>query len=172
MAPKPFSYTLSIALLLLMAPVTLAAEKVPLASAEGDRDGSRIEITELRRGDDGVVTLKLRIYNDHAEGLMGAYEFADPRHKVADSLEEFERAVELDPGFARAHAAIADVHNILGAYDYAVEPPAQAYAAARRAADSAIALAPELGAGHAALAVTLFNYDWNWKRAEQEFLKA
>lgn len=85
MALKPFSLIVfSSVLSLSIALAASAGEKKNLAEAEGDRDGTRLEVTELRRGDDGVVTLRMRVHNDHADGSLGAYDFADARHKIAD----------------------------------------------------------------------------------------
>ncbi|HUP46916.1 MAG TPA: hypothetical protein VM779_15525 [Thermoanaerobaculia bacterium] len=68
-----------------MASILSAQQKeTPLAKAQGDRDGTRLEVTDLRRGDDGAVTLRMRVYNDHADGAIGACDLADSRHKVAD----------------------------------------------------------------------------------------
>lgn len=84
----------------------------------------------------------------------------------------FEQAVERDPGYARAHAGLADAYNLLGAYDYGVLPPHQAYPIARAAAERALALSPRLAQAHAALANTRFAYDRDWPAAEASYREA
>jgi DNA-binding SARP family transcriptional activator/tetratricopeptide (TPR) repeat protein len=83
-----------------------------------------------------------------------------------------ERAVEIDPGYARAHVGLADVYNVLGSYDYGVLSPGFASARARDAAMRALALDPDLAAAHAALANVRMNYDWDWAAAESGFRRA
>jgi DNA-binding SARP family transcriptional activator/TolB-like protein/Flp pilus assembly protein TadD len=88
------------------------------------------------------------------------------------ALEFFAQAIQLDPGYASAYSAIADVHNLLGAYDYGLAPPAQTFPAAREAAERALGLNPELSQAHAALANVMFNYDWDVDAAEQRYRRA
>lgn len=88
------------------------------------------------------------------------------------ALEFFAQAIQLDPGYASAYSAIADVHNLLGAYDYGLAPPAQTFPAAREAAERALGLNPELSEAHAALANVMFNYDWDVDAAEQRYRRA
>jgi DNA-binding SARP family transcriptional activator/TolB-like protein/Flp pilus assembly protein TadD len=88
------------------------------------------------------------------------------------ALGFFTRALTEDPDYALAYSAIADVHNLLGAYDYGLAPPADVYPPARDAAMRALRLNPELSEAHAALANVLFNYDWDLAAAEQRYRRA
>ena len=88
------------------------------------------------------------------------------------ALTDLRRAIELDPTYALAYAGVADVYNLLGAYEYGVVPPYEAYPAARDSADRALQLDPELAEGHAALANILFNYEWDWEEAERRYRRA
>jgi tetratricopeptide (TPR) repeat protein len=76
------------------------------------------------------------------------------RHRTSASLQRsaryFERALRIDPDFARAHAGIADVHLLLG--EYLVRDPAEAFQDAYAAAHRALALDPTLPEVHATLA--------------------
>jgi len=49
---------------------------------------------------------------------------------------------------------------------------AEGYEAARKAASSALVLAPGLAEAHACLGTVLLSYDWDWKAAEEEFHQA
>lgn len=82
----------------------------------------------------------------------------------------FEKAVALDPSYARAHAGLADVYNTLGIFGY--ERPHDAFPNARAAAERAIALDSLLGEAHAALAHQTFVYEWDWEAAEPAFERA
>jgi DNA-binding SARP family transcriptional activator/TolB-like protein len=88
------------------------------------------------------------------------------------ALTYFQRALEQDPGYALAYSAVADVYNLLGAYDYGVAPPATMYPSAREAAERALRLSPDLAEAHAALANVLFNYDWDLPGAELRYRRA
>jgi TolB-like protein/tetratricopeptide (TPR) repeat protein len=97
------------------------------------------------------------------------------RRGIADlsaALAYFNQALDLDPNYALAYSATADVYNLLGAYDYGLAPPAQMYPAAREAAERALRIDPELAEAHAALANVLFNYDWDADAAEQRYRRA
>lgn len=80
---------------------------------------------------------------------------------------QFEAAVALDPGFAEAHAGIADVHVLQGLFGMA--RPRDALRLARASADRALAIAPDLVEARAALAHALTVFGWEWRRAEEEF---
>ena len=82
----------------------------------------------------------------------------------------FQQAVSIDPGFALAHAAIADAFNTLAFYGYLAPKPA--FQAVNRAALQAIQLDPNLAEAHAALAINNFAFTWDWAIAEQEFSRA
>lgn len=82
----------------------------------------------------------------------------------------FQQAVNIDPGFALAHAAIADAFNTLSFYGYLAPKPA--FQAVNRAASQAIQLDSNSAEAHAALAINNFAFIWDWAMAEQEFLRA
>ncbi|MGH7576931.1 MAG: tetratricopeptide repeat protein, partial [Longimicrobiales bacterium] len=95
------------------------------------------------------------------------------RRTEADLLQSarfFERAVERDPGFARAWAGLADAYAVLAFYDYL--PPATAYPNAKHAADRALAIDPSLAEAHASLGYIALYYDWDWLRAEAAFQRS
>ncbi len=79
---------------------------------------------------------------------------------ILRARELLERAIELDPQYARAHAALADVYVI--ATEYADLPIAEAQRKGRAAAQRAIALDSTLAEPHAALgmlAIGVFEWD-------------
>ena len=81
------------------------------------------------------------------------------------SIESFRRAVEIDPGYAAAWAALAN------AYVYRL-PSDENMPLARHAAQTALNLDDSLGEAHAALAQVRFFFDWDWYGAETAFQRA
>jgi TolB-like protein/Tfp pilus assembly protein PilF/tRNA A-37 threonylcarbamoyl transferase component Bud32 len=86
------------------------------------------------------------------------------------AVDAFAEAIALAPDFASAHLGLADAYAVLGFYDYL--PPSDAFPPAARAARRALELDPSLGAAHATLGYVALYHDWDWDRAEREFLRA
>lgn len=82
----------------------------------------------------------------------------------------FERALQLDPNSAAAHAGIADYYCLQGTFG--AMPPHEAWALARSSALQAIQLDPNLPEGHLALASVLSFHDWNWEKARYHMERA
>lgn len=95
-----------------------------------------------------------------------------PGDVVWQAIDRFERAISLDPTFAPAHAALAGVYGSLGAWEYGILPPLEAFAKAKAAARRALELDPQLAAGHTAVAYTTLHFDWNADKACREFDQA
>jgi serine/threonine-protein kinase len=89
---------------------------------------------------------------------------------LRQGLEFFQHALERDPDYPLAHVGVADSYAILGFY--CELPPAEAFPAARAAAQRALALDPALAEAHPALAYVAMYHDWDWAAAEREFLLA
>ncbi|HUE80775.1 MAG TPA: hypothetical protein VMM84_01595 [Pyrinomonadaceae bacterium] len=64
------------------APVAPAAKVI--ATADGEKAGTRVEITELKRSSDNTVTLRFALVNDSAEPISFNYNYGDPQHSVKD----------------------------------------------------------------------------------------
>ena len=82
----------------------------------------------------------------------------------------FERAVAIDPEYPLAWAGLADARTMLGFYGF--ERPEATMPQAKEAATRAVALDPSLAEAHCALACICLLYDWDWSKAEQEFVCA
>jgi len=87
-----------------------------------------------------------------------------------EGLRYFQQAVQVDPGFARGYAGIADSYALMAGYD--LEPQDEYMPKARAAALKALELDPNLAEAHTSLAVVLQNYDWDWAAAEREYRRA
>jgi TolB-like protein/DNA-binding winged helix-turn-helix (wHTH) protein/Flp pilus assembly protein TadD len=90
--------------------------------------------------------------------------------KVA--LAYFNQAIDEDPKFARAYSGLADTYALLGDWEYAVMPPAEALPKAKAAAIQALELDSTLGEAHNSLAFSLDVFDWDLDLAGKEFRRA
>jgi len=86
------------------------------------------------------------------------------------SVDCFIEATRLDPQYAAAFAALADAHNMLVQSGYM--PPREGMEEARRAAQRALSLDPNLAEGYVSLAAILEAYDWNFEEAERQYRHA
>ena len=96
------------------------------------------------------------------------------------SLEYFQAAIDRDPGYARAHAGLADSYVLLGVYG--IRPPAEVMPKAKATAARALEEAADasipgqadtgLAAVHTTLGCVKAVYDWSWAEAERHFRQA
>lgn len=89
---------------------------------------------------------------------------------TGESVRYFQRAIERDPGFALAHAGLADAYTVLGIYG--ARAPRDVLEAAKASADAALAIEPTLGEAIAAKACVTGIFDWRWRDAEEAFRRA
>lgn len=86
------------------------------------------------------------------------------------AIEQFDKAIELDSGYAPAYSGLADCYTTLGYLSYL--DPVEAFPRARDAASKAIELDPGLAEAHTSLAYYNLYHAWNWTEAEKEFQRA
>jgi serine/threonine protein kinase/Tfp pilus assembly protein PilF len=86
------------------------------------------------------------------------------------SIQYFEQAISIDPGYALAYAGLADSYSALGG-NWLYLPPSDSIPRAKAAAKKALELDDALAEAHAALAYATF-FDWDWTSAEREFKRA
>ncbi|MFZ0522774.1 MAG: protein kinase [Candidatus Acidiferrales bacterium] len=86
------------------------------------------------------------------------------------AIEYFEKAVEKDPGYALAHAGVADSYVLLGWNSYL--PPKDAFPKGKAAALTALQFDPDLGEAHTPLAAVLWLHDWKWAESQKEFARS
>jgi len=89
---------------------------------------------------------------------------------VAEGIRFYRRALERDPGFALAHAGLADAYAVLGIYG--MRDPGEVLEAARASAEAALEIEPHLGEALAVRACVAGIYDWKWAAAEDEYRRA
>jgi len=87
------------------------------------------------------------------------------------SIDYFQQAIDKDPGYALAYAAMADAYVSLGA-NWMYLSPSESLPKAKSAAMKALQLDDTVAEAHAALAYVLFYADFDWAGAEREFKRA
>lgn len=111
---------------------------------------------------------------EHNHYLMGRYHFNKRTLEgLAMSITSFEKAIELRPQYALAHAALADSLTLLAGYGDC--HPRQTVPRARAAAQVAAAHTGSRAAsaaGHASLGIIAALHDWRWAEAERLFRRA
>lgn len=94
--------------------------------------------------------------------------------RTEDGLEQavglFESALARDGDYAKAHSGLADCYATLALLEFV--PPKEAYPKAKEAVGRALALDPQLAEAHSSLGLIRFQFDWDWKGAEEEFREA
>ena len=88
---------------------------------------------------------------------------------IKAAIESFTQAIQKDPEYARAYAAIATAHISL---TLCCDGRPSELIKAKEAARKAVELDDNLAEAHSALADVIYEYDWNWAEAEKEFQRA
>jgi len=102
--------------------------------------------------------------------LKGSYFFNKGYEYKTKAMEYFEKAVELDPYYAEAHAFIGETYLHYAGLE--ILTTAEAYSKARTAAQKAISLNEHQPRAHKVLAYIHLFYDWDWEATLYEYSKA
>ena len=86
------------------------------------------------------------------------------------AIHYYEQAIETDPGYAQAHAALGHTLAILPVFGGGA--PHEIYPRARNEAQAAIEMDDTIPRAHIALGLVELWYDWDWEVAEREFQRA
>ena len=109
--------------------------------------------------------------NAYRAYLEGRYAWSQRSETgLRKAIDSFQRAISFDPGFAAAHAGLADCHATLGYLSFV--SPADAFPLARRHSLLALKRDGTLAEPHASLGYVKFYFDWDWPGAEAEFRRA
>ena len=107
----------------------------------------------------------------HENYLKGRYHWNKRTEKgLLKGIEYFQKAVEENPGYALAHAGLADSYIILANWGFL--PPGETYRKAKTAALKALELDNQLAEVQTSLAYVTLLYDRDWKGAEERFRQA
>lgn len=113
-------------------------------------------------------TKNLDAYNDYLRGLFHWNKY-DPE-EVKKALQFLESAIEKDSDFAEAHSWISFCLSFLGGTE--VIPGKLAFPKARKAAETAIRLDPQVVEAHCALGLVYLFQDWDLLKSEECFNRA
>jgi TolB-like protein/Tfp pilus assembly protein PilF len=102
-----------------------------------------------------------------ARSYLAQNRHGDEVHPAIDALQQ---AIAADPNFAAPHAELARAYVLLG-FDELM-PQSEAYSLAKREAQRALELDPDLPDAHTALADIGFYYEWDWLGAESSYRRA
>jgi serine/threonine protein kinase/tetratricopeptide (TPR) repeat protein len=101
-------------------------------------------------------------YNAYLQGRY--FRQFNTKESLEKALQYFEEAVALDADYAPAWTGLALAYGSQASEGYS--PVAEGYEKARKAVEHALALDPNLGEAHAALAMIHRTYDWDWAGAD------
>jgi len=97
------------------------------------------------------------------------YNQSDTEESLRRALSEFQRAIVMDPTYARAYVGLAETYTQLSSV---VLPAKEAMPKAQAAAERALEIDSTLAPAHATLAYIQAFYHWNWEEGEREFRRA
>lgn len=113
-------------------------------------------------------------YTENSEAyqlyLQGRY-FWNKRNEQGfrSAIKYFEKALEIDPGFALAWTGISDTYSLMAEYTNVSRRdilPIQ-----MNAANMALKIDPDLAEAHISLAISLMMNNWDWINSEKQFLR-
>ena len=130
----------------------------------------KLKLTLLKKEIDLVTKSATQNTEAYELYLKGRFYIARRGASVITALQFFQRAIDLDPGFALAHSGLADVNLIIGVYG--LLPPKQAMASVKRSAERALQLDPSLCEPYCTLGYYYTCFEWNWSEAKRCFLKS
>ena len=102
--------------------------------------------------------------------LKGLYTSGTQEVRMKKSIEYYQQAINLDPGFAYAYERIANAYIALGSWG--ALSPRETFPKAEAAVRKALELDETLSDAHRTLGNYKMNYEWNWSEAEREFKRA
>ncbi len=130
-------------------------------------------LSELLEKDRELLT---RRYTDNPEAFRAyvrgrAILDAKNPDNFEKAIDEFQKAVSLDPTFALAYAGLADASTRRG-FNTSGASQEEFYARSKALAQKALDLDAETPEAYAALGTVKRIYDWDWAGAEREFRRA
>ena len=113
-------------------------------------------------------TTNIEAYAQYVQGRNNLYQRRF--ETLLEAREQFERAVELDPNFARVYAALAETVMVLF-INHSALTPAEAFSVSEAAAQKALELDPELAEAHAVRGLIEYTY-WKQSRDDEQLQNA
>ncbi|HUK30913.1 MAG TPA: protein kinase [Candidatus Acidoferrum sp.] len=123
----------------------------------------RVKFAGPQRG-----TKNIEAFQNYLKGLYFYQRYN--QESLAKARESFEQALELDPGYASAHAGLAVFYFGLGALT--IRRMAEMAPLAKSAAEKALAIDPTLSEAHSVLGLVSGAVEYDWKTAEHHYQAA
>jgi serine/threonine-protein kinase len=121
-------------------------------------------------GDDKAKITKSYTENSQAYFFYLKGRFFLNKRLVRESLEQFEKAVSIDPLYARAYAGVADANIILANYGFSA--PTEIMPKAKVAAEKALQLDNTLCEPYCSLGLYYASFEWKWQEAKRNFQRS
>ena len=112
----------------------------------------------------GVHTANPEAYERYLKGKYYSNQFT--KQGLQLGVDSFNQAIAIDPNYSRAYSGLAYTYILL---DDWFMPPHESVAKARENATKAIAIDETDADAHLVLGMVAHWYDWDWKKAEDEF---
>lgn len=132
-------------------------------------------LSSVRKGSDPAASVATEALSSDPEAMrrfLSGLDFSrNPgRSQIQSSIDEFRAAIERDPDFAEAHAALSIAY--FASTFFSEHPPKQTVALAREAARRALALDAKSFAAHMTLAGASHWHDFDHAASERHFRTA
>jgi serine/threonine-protein kinase len=130
-----------------------------------------LELTLLGDKDTTAVSAATQNAEAHNAYLQGHFYFL--RRNLEDyrkAISFFDQAIRLDPDYALAYAERAEAWTFIG--DLSANEKKESWAAAKRDAEKAVAVGPNLAEAHAALGWVRFFSEWKFAEGLAELKRA
>ncbi len=129
-------------------------------------------ISKVVRPDQAAPEHQPKVHPEAYEACLKGNFFRDKMTPpdLEKSIGFFTRAIELDPGYARAFGDRSRSYFYLGLFG--IGPPQQLFPQAKADAARALELDEGIASAHNAMAAVHIFYDWDWAAAEAESQRA
>jgi eukaryotic-like serine/threonine-protein kinase len=107
-------------------------------------------------------------YNAYLQGRY--FSGRGSKEDLEKAIAYFEQALQIDPNYARARVELSGVYSAQADYGYL--PVDEGYAKARKEAEKALELDPNLAEAHSIMGWIKTTYDWDWTGADAAYKHA
>jgi eukaryotic-like serine/threonine-protein kinase len=91
---------------------------------------------------------------------------------IAKAITHFEKAIEIDPVYARAYSGLADSYVFKSSPAFGSLTPKDSIIKAKSAVGKALQFDKNLSEAYNTLGLIKLKYDWDWQEAENNFVKS
>ena len=142
-----------------------AVQDTVTTSVVGRLEASHKVGSGLRRETTPDNSVSFSAYSHYLQGRRESYRYT--RESLASAVELFKKCIGEAPDYASPWAGLAEAYTVTAILGWA--RPADTMPRAKQAARRALEIDPGASDAHAALALVLFRYDYEWEEAEKAF---